>query len=129
VWQLAAGGAVPIGELLKRTLRRPRPVRGRLNPTGGGGAGPSFPSTQASNYAATFGFATWILWRKRSPAAVPFGTLGLALVGLTGPSRTRTGAHRWSDIVGGYGLGLVYLAALIALARRDHSFFVQRLGR
>jgi membrane-associated phospholipid phosphatase len=126
LWQLAAGGVLPIGELLKRMVRRPRPVLGRLNSAGGRSAGPSFPSTHASNYAATFGFATWILWRKRRRAALPVGIVALALVGLAGPSRVRTGDHRWSDVAAGYALGVAYLATLIGVARRDQSIMAGR---
>jgi membrane-associated phospholipid phosphatase len=118
-WQLAAWGVSAVGEGAKRLFHRPRPLLGRFNPLGGTARGPSFPSTHVSNYTATFGFASWILWRKRSPIALPASAIALSLVGLIGPSRVLTGDHRWSDVAGGYALGLLYLAALIAFAKRD----------
>ncbi|HZC31883.1 MAG TPA: phosphatase PAP2 family protein, partial [Candidatus Bathyarchaeia archaeon] len=72
-----------------------------------------------SDYVATLGFASWILWRRRSPIAVPVAVTSVGLIGLIGPSRVRTGDHRWSDVAAGYVLGAVYLAILIRLARRD----------
>ncbi|MDQ6877364.1 MAG: phosphatase PAP2 family protein [Candidatus Dormibacteraeota bacterium] len=118
-WQLATWSIAPLGEMAKRVINRPRPPLGRFNPMGGMAQSPSFPSTHVSNYVAYFGFASWILWHRRSRVAVPAAALGLALVGLIGPSRVRSGDHRWSDVAGGYIFGGVYLAALIALAKRD----------
>jgi membrane-associated phospholipid phosphatase len=43
------------------------------------------------------------------------------LIGLIGPSRVRTGDHRWSDVLGGYALGASFLAALVWAARRDRE--------
>jgi membrane-associated phospholipid phosphatase len=105
-----------LGEATKRLINRPRPTLGRFNPVGGLAHGPSLPSTHVSNYVSVFGFATWILWRKRSPAALPAGLVALALVILVGPSRIHSGDHRWGDVAAGYGFGAAYLAALIALA-------------
>lgn len=63
--------------------------------------------------------ASWILWRRRSGMALPASALAIALVGLIGPSRVRTGDHRRSDVAAGYATGAAYLAALIILAKRD----------
>ena len=119
MWQLAAWGASPIGEVIKRLFHRPRPLLGRFNPVGGRASGSSFPSTHVSNYAATFGLAIWILRRRRSRTALPVSALGLGLMGLVGPSRVITGDHRWSDVAAGYSLGVAYLAVVIAFAKRD----------
>jgi len=126
LWQMAAWGVSAVGEVTKRLVNRPRPTFGRFNPIGGMAQGASFPSTHVSDYVATFGFASWILRHRRSRAALPAGVLAAALVALIGPSRVLTGDHRWSDVAGGYALGAAYLAALIALARRDRP---DRRGR
>jgi membrane-associated phospholipid phosphatase len=119
LWQLAAWAITPFDDVVKRIVNRPRPFPGRFNPVGGMSQDPSFPSSHVSAYVVTFGFASWILHRRRSPATVPASILGLGLVGLIGPSRVHTGDHRWSDVAGGYLLGAACLGALIALARRD----------
>jgi membrane-associated phospholipid phosphatase len=121
LWQALAWGVTPLGEAVKRLVHRPRPLVGRLNALRGLDHGASIPSTHVSNYVATLGFAAWVLARTGSAAAVPFGALGLMLVGLIGPSRVRTGDHRWSDVLGGYAFGAAYLALLIGVARRDRS--------
>jgi membrane-associated phospholipid phosphatase len=119
LWQLGAWGVSPIDTGLKRLVNRPRPMPGRLNPRGGMPQGPSFPSSHVSDYVVTLGFASWVLRRKRSPAALPVALTSAGLIGLIGPSRVRTGDHRWSDVVAGYVLGAAYLVVLIRLARRD----------
>ena len=80
---------------------------------------PSFPSTHALEYVAVFGFASWLLHRRGSVAAAPVIGLSAGAIALVGPSRVRTGDHRWSDVAGGYALGALVLAGLVALARRD----------
>lgn len=128
-WQVAAWGASPLGEVAKRLVDRPRPTLGRFNPLGGVSRGASFPSTHVANYVATFGFSSWLLWRTRSPVALPASITALILSGLIGPSRVRTGDHRWSDVAGGYLLGFGFLAALIAIARGDQALTARRRRR
>jgi membrane-associated phospholipid phosphatase len=129
VWQLAAWGVLPLGGAAKRIVNRPRPMPGRLNPMGGMSQDPSFPSTHVSEYVATLGLASWILWRRRSPVAVPIAVVAAGCIGLIGPSRVRTGDHRWSDVAGGYLLGTGYLATLVALARRDRKLAPAKQSR
>jgi membrane-associated phospholipid phosphatase len=119
VWELAAWPVAPLGELVKRVVNRPRRAPGRFNPTGGMPQNPSFPSSHVTEYVATFGFASWLLWHRRSRAAVPVAIASAGLIGLIGPSRVRTGDHRWSDVAGGYLLGAAYLGLIISLATRD----------
>jgi membrane-associated phospholipid phosphatase len=126
LWELAAAGVAPLAELVKRAVGRPRPMPGRFNPLGGMSQAPSFPSSHASDYVAVFGFASWLLWRRGSQVAGQATLLALGFIGLVGPSRVRTGDHRWSDVVGGYALGGAYLAALIAAARRDRQLAAHR---
>ncbi len=116
--QSLAWGVTPLGAAVKRVANRPRPFPGRLDPRGGMSQSPSFPSTHVASYLAIFGFGTWLLWQRRSALALPATLVALPLILLVGPSRVRTGDHRWSDVVGGYLLGGAYLAGLVALASR-----------
>jgi membrane-associated phospholipid phosphatase len=118
LWQLAAWGISPLSNAIKRIVDRPRPFPGRFDPMGGLSQDPSFPSSHVSEYVVCFGFASWLLRRRGSPAAGPATATSLMLITLIGPSRVRSGDHRWSDVVGGYLLGAAYLATLIAFAKR-----------
>ena len=120
-WALGSWGIVPIGHGIKRIVDRPRPFPGRLDPRGGMSQSPSFPSTHVSKYVAVFGFASWLLWRRRSVLAVPAAVWSAALIALIGPSRIKTGDHRSSDVIAGYVLGSAYLAVLVALAAHDRG--------
>lgn len=119
LWQLATWGAVPLGDRAKRLVKRPRPFPGRLNPRAGMPQDPSFPSTHALEYVVVFGFASWLLRQRNSTAAGPASIASLSAIALVGPSRVRTGDHRWSDVAGGYVLGALLVAGLISAAKRD----------
>jgi membrane-associated phospholipid phosphatase len=119
MWTLGSWGIVPIGEAIKQLVHRPRPFPGRLDPRGGMSQGPSFPSTHVSKYVAVFGFASWVLWRRRSVLALPAVVGSAGLIALVGPGRITTGDHRPSDVVAGYVVGAAFLGVLVGLASRD----------
>src|SRR5436305_11159743 len=75
----------------------------------GCGAGPSFPSTHASDSAAAAAIFSWAAPRL-SPVAI-----GVALV--VGISRVYLGAHWPTDVMAGWALGAALGAALVLLAR------------
>lgn len=118
--QLAAWGVMPIGMVIKKVVRRPRPLKAMLPTDAHRASGSSFPSTHVAMYAAYYGFTGWAIARRggwsRVAAIVP-----LALIAVIGPSRIREGKHHRSDVVAGYVLGASWLALLIALARRTEK--------
>lgn len=98
-------------DLLKEEVARPRPPTSPAAP-----ATDSFPSGHAAYATAWTAVAVTLarlhlmgLPRRLRVAAVSAGLAVTALVGLT---RIVLGVHYWSDVVGGWGLGL----ALFALA-------------
>jgi len=111
---LSAAGASLLGNLIKVVIARPRPTADLVriyleHPT------QSFPSGHVLGYVATYGFLFYIvfLWMPRTwPRRLLLATLG-ALIGLVGLSRIYLGAHWTSDVLGGYCLGLVWLALMI----------------
>jgi undecaprenyl-diphosphatase len=114
----AAVGSAALWFALAPVVQRPRPSPDLINvsqqiPWG------SFPSGHALNLTAIFGFLVYLVyvhirsgWLRRlvmTLLALPILTIGLA--------RVYAGAHWPSDVLGGYLLGLLWLALTIHLYR------------
>ena len=120
--QTLAWGTALMAELIKRFIRRPRPlpeqVRVVLAPLGGS----SFPSGHVLTYVGNYGFMAYLAYTLLEPAPVRLGVTGglIALVGMVGPSRIYQGHHWPTDVAASYLLGFSYLLSLIWLYRRLH---------
>ena len=106
-------GAVALYDLVKVLVGRPRPaVADDLVHA----SGAAFPSGHAAQALAVWGMLTALLIRGRSrrirAAAVTGSTL---LVLLIGASRVYLGAHWLTDVAGGFALGGMWLALVLAL--------------
>jgi undecaprenyl-diphosphatase len=125
-WVAAFAGGGVLDWALKVLIRRPRP-------TGAAaflhGASFSFPSGHSMGSLIGFGMLAYVVLAY-SPAARRHGrvVIGLtaALVLAIGLSRLYLGVHYFSDVVGGYAAGLVWLSACIsgvevALRQRELS--------
>jgi undecaprenyl-diphosphatase len=124
LFQLLAWGTGGISFLVKRSMRRPRPVATAAETTirvvAANIGGSSFPSGHVLNYIGVYGFLaylaeTWIRppWLRRLVLA-PL----LALISLVGPSRIYLGHHWLTDVSASYLLGTTYLLALTNVYRR-----------
>ncbi len=85
---------------------------------------PSFPSGHVVSFVTLYGFVfylIWALWRP-SPARTLALALPAALIALVGLSRVYLGVHFPSDVAGGYLFGGLWLAGMIELRRRLHSY-------
>jgi membrane-associated phospholipid phosphatase len=126
-WQAVAIGAMPIGWVLKRIVRRPRPPSSYVRIHGERDR-QSFPSTHAALYTSFFGHAALALASRggfsRALALVPLG-----LVVLVGPARIREGEHWRTDVIAGYLLGATYLAAVAAAERQAGGAAVRSVTR
>ncbi len=124
---IAAGIAVFVAYVssfvFKDTLARPRPEGHELIVQGGF----SFPSGHAIVALAFYGILVYFLCKhlpRKSHKALVVVCGGLVIGGI-GVSRVYLGVHWPSDILGGYVLGGVWLAALIALLeKRDKKMNV-----
>lgn len=92
----------------------------------------SFPSGHATMVMVIHTFIFYFLWRqakskKMKGLILSFGILFILLIGF---SRIYLGVHFFSDIMGGYALGLAWLAAGIGLAewRLKHRSVKMLLG-
>ncbi len=123
-WLAAFAGGGLLDAVLKLEIRRPRPpyAAAFLQHYSW-----SFPSGHAMGSLIGYGMLAYVLgvlWIHRRSAQIPL-VLGAALLILAiGFSRLYLGVHYFSDVVGGYAAGLLWLAACISgveLARRWHA--------
>ena len=113
-WVAAFAGGAILDFALKAIIRRPRPTDAAALLHG---ESFSFPSGHAMGSLIGFGMLAYIVLAYR-PAARRHGTLviaaALALAFAIGLSRLYLGVHYFSDVVGGYAAGVVWLAACIS---------------
>jgi undecaprenyl-diphosphatase len=94
-------GAVGASWLLKRMVRRPRPVprSGPVNER------PSFPSGHATRASAMTLIIAYVLTRERLVPATVAMPAALALTAAVGASRAYADAHWTTDVIAGWALG------------------------
>jgi len=113
-WLAAFAGGGLLDAVLKLEIRRPRPpyAAAFLQHYSW-----SFPSGHAMGSLIGYGMLAYVLgvlWIHRRSAQIPL-VLGAALLILAiGFSRLYLGVHYFSDVVGGYAAGLLWLSACIS---------------
>lgn len=127
-WVAAFGGAGVLDTLLKHIIRRPRPVYAAdiLHE-----ASFSFPSGHAMGSLVGYGMLAYVVlvlwvtdWRLRVFVVLTTCVLVLAI----GISRLYLGVHYFSDVVGGYAAGILWLTTCITgveLARRQRQPYLR----
>ncbi|HEV3496776.1 MAG TPA: bifunctional DedA family/phosphatase PAP2 family protein, partial [Actinomycetes bacterium] len=105
-------GAGVLDDVVKPVIGRERPDVGPVVATG---AGSAFPSGHATQSVAVYGAVAYIVaGRLRTwSARVAAWTVALVLVLLVGFSRIYLGVHWLTDVLGGYALGALWLAAVL----------------
>jgi undecaprenyl-diphosphatase len=119
-WVAAVAGGGLLDVALKAVFHRTRPTWDLPLLTARGW---SFPSGHAMGSLVAYGMLAYLLVRdakgRRPRLAIVVGAVALVL--LIGLSRMYLGVHYFSDVVGGYAAGVVWLAACITgleVARR-----------
>jgi len=114
-WLIALAGGGLLNNLMKQIVARPRPVF----------ADPialeqnySFPSAHAMSSLITYGIIGYFLWaaipNRYARIFIVFATsLFIILIGI---SRLRLGVHYFSDVVGGFAAGGIWLGICIVAA-------------
>jgi membrane-associated phospholipid phosphatase len=119
-WSAALVGGPLIENILKWSIRRPRPEFAApfLH-----GFSYSFPSGHALNSTIVYGMLTYILvtvCTRRSAAKVGIVIFFVLLVLGIGFSRLYLGVHYLSDVLGGFAVGIVWLATCIVFTDPQH---------
>ena len=120
-WLAAFAGGGLLDEMLKLAIRRPRPpyASAFLHHYSW-----SFPSGHAMGSLIGYGMLAYVLtvlWIHRPRAQVAVALGAAVLIVAIGLSRLYLGVHYFSDVVGGYAAGLLWLSACISgieVARR-----------
>jgi undecaprenyl-diphosphatase len=111
----AMGGDAAIVSIVKTLVHSARPLNGLMYD-----AGFSFPSGHAVGSIIFCGLLTyfgWQLWRSPKARAA-LGTLFVALTSFVGFDRVYLNVHWFSDVLGGYLLGLFLLTFSILASQR-----------
>ncbi len=113
---IAQLGSIVLYNAVKALVARPRPA---IGPVVASATGFGFPSAHATQAAAVWGALAVLAGRsladRRSRGAV--AGAAAALVGLIGVSRLYLGVHWATDVVGGWTMGALWLAGLVAIVK------------
>ncbi len=112
-WVAALGGAGVLDTLLKHIIRRPRPpyAAAVLH-----GSSFSFPSGHAMASLIGYGMLAYLLvvfWAHRWQMRLAIFSAAALLILAIGISRLYLGVHYFSDVVGGYAAGALWLSACL----------------
>ncbi len=109
---LSVFGIGLLGEIIKVLIARPRPSPSLVHQVGSLFGKDSFPSGHVLFYVGFFGLLTFLLEKrfKKTLARDTATGLFLLLMVLIGLSRIYLGAHWFSDVLGAYLLGFIWLS-------------------
>lgn len=114
-------GAAGLYDIVKPAVGRARPAAALQ--VGGPEVGRSFPSGHATQSIAFYGMLAIVLivsyaprWRRLFIAAAAVVVL------VIGASRLYLGVHWFTDVLGGYALGLAWLALAMVISQRISTF-------
>ena len=122
-----AGCGAGIGMLVKLIVYRPRPSADLVNVLNQLSS-PSFPSGHVVAFTTFCGFLLFLAYTLLRPTwsrRILLVGLGL-MIGLMGPSRIYLGQHWFSDVLGAYVLGSLWLALTIKFYRWGKPRFFKR---
>lgn len=114
---LSTLGAIEISVIFKQLVGRPRPDSTIVNQVGQYLNHDSFPSGHVLFFVGFFGYLLYLTHIKMKPGFwknVVILKLGLLII-LIGVSRIYLGAHWFSDVLGSYLIGTVWLIIVVHL--------------
>lgn len=112
---VSVGGAIGVSTILKHLVERARPLNGLVTEMGY-----AFPSNHATMAIVTYGFCIYLLMRSKISSCIRKILISILvlLILLIGFSRIYLGVHFFSDIMGGYTLGGIFLGLGIWFDKR-----------
>jgi membrane-associated phospholipid phosphatase len=112
-WAAALVGGALLDGMLKQIFHRPRPVWDEPAFTA---RGFSFPSGHAMGSLIAYGMLAYLVVRGMDShrGRVAIVSVAVVLVLLIGLSRMYLGVHYFSDVIGGYAAGAVWLTACVS---------------
>jgi undecaprenyl-diphosphatase len=121
-WAAALGGAGVLDAALKHIIERPRPIYAAsfLHSYSF-----SFPSGHAMESLVGYGMLAYLLvvfWARRRQVQLAIIAAAAVLIVAIGFSRLYLGVHYFSDVIGGYASGVVWLSTCMTaleIARRQ----------
>jgi undecaprenyl-diphosphatase len=115
----AAVGGSALNFAGKLLVERPRPPGLFVHVEHVLPAGTSFPAGHVLNFTAFAGFLCYLAWARMAPSAMRSAlvTVLCGMIALMGVARIHAGEHWPSDVLGGYLIGGLWLAATIELYR------------
>lgn len=117
---VSTGGAVFIGEFFKRVVARPRPDGSLVIQFGEYLKYDSFPSGHVLFFIGFFGFLAYLIYTRlvKNNLTKLLAAVLVLMIPLIGVSRIYLGAHWFSDVLGSYLIGLVWLYIVIQVNTR-----------
>ena len=118
----STAGATIIATIMKLLIHRPRPDPKLIHQVNHFTVHDSFPSGHVLFYVGFFGFLlylTYTLPQHNKYRSLLLIVLSLMIL-LIGPSRMFVGAHWFSDVMGAYLIGFVWLSIIILIYNRAH---------
>jgi membrane-associated phospholipid phosphatase len=110
------GGALAVTATIKAITDRARPDGGLTDTFSS-----AFPSGHSVRAAAVYALVAWLVWRWTSRDRRVLRTvtvvITVTMTAAIGASRMLLGAHWLTDVVGGYVLGVLWLAVCVAVTR------------
>lgn len=116
----SAFGAAFISEGLKLLVLRPRPDSSLINQIEYFYRSDSFPSGHVLFFVGFYGFLLYLAMTKLKKKRLRdfFTTLFLGLIVLVGVSRIYLGSHWFSDVIGAYLIGSIWLYTVVLIYHR-----------
>ncbi len=121
---LSTSGAVLLSLILKLLVARPRPDPNLIEQVASYQVKDSFPSGHVLFFTGFAGFLLYLSWIYLPKGILRYVVIGLwtLLIILMGISRIFLGAHWFSDTLGAYLIGGVWLFVVIFIRRRYIDF-------